>query len=130
MAKLFRNFRNKSHSILMLHKIDKDVSDWSHDCTDPKNGNDFFMSLVKWPKMAVKKANIFINFRNKIRSILMLHRKKKLLLNWYFSTKTLLKRFEGFWTLIIDFENQILPLFDVYFRSHEKINTIFVIVQS
>ena len=56
---------------------------------------------------------------------------KKLLLNWYFSTKIFLERFEGFLMLKIDFENQILALFDVYFwpfnKSHEKINIIFVI---
>ena len=60
---------------------------------------------------------------------------KKLLLNWYFSTKNVekyfLERFEGFLMLKIDFENQILTLFDVYFwpfnKSHEKINIIFVI---
>ena len=37
--------------------------------------------------------------------------------------------FEGFLTLKIDFENQILALFDVYFwpfnKSREKINTFF-----
>ena len=42
-----------------------------------------------------------------------------------------LERFEGFLMLKIDFENQILALFDVYFwpfnKSHEKINIIFVI---
>ena len=32
------------------------------------------MSLVKWPKIAVKKAKFFRNFRNKSRSILMLHK--------------------------------------------------------
>ena len=36
-------------------------------------GIDFFMRLVKWPKIDVKKANFFRNFRNKSRSILMLH---------------------------------------------------------
>ena len=42
-----------------------------------------------------------------------------------------LERFEGFLMLKIDFENQILALFDVYFwpfnKSHEKINIIFMI---
>ena len=32
------------------------------------------MSLVKCPKMAVKKAKFYRNFRDKIRSILMLHK--------------------------------------------------------
>ena len=31
------------------------------------------MSLVKWPKIAVKKAKFFRNFRNK-RSIFILHK--------------------------------------------------------
>ena len=65
------------------------------------------MSLVKWPKMAVI-APILIFFNKKI-----------------------LERFEGFLMLKINFENQILALFDVYFwpfnKSHEKINAIFVI---
>ena len=43
------------------------------------------------------------------------------------------ERFKGFLTLKIDFENQILALFDVYFwpfnKSCEKINT-FLSVQS
>ena len=43
--------------------------------TDYKNGFDFFMRLVKWPKIAVKKSQFFFrNFRNKIRSFLMLHK--------------------------------------------------------
>ena len=36
----------------------KNISDWSYS-TDHKNGNDFFMSLFKWPKIAVKKSQIF-----------------------------------------------------------------------
>ena len=59
---------------IMSMELDKNISDSSHDCTNHKNGNDFFMSLVKWPKIAVKKAKILRNFRNKSRSILMLHK--------------------------------------------------------
>ena len=44
---------------IMSTEFDKNISDWSHDCTDHKNGNDFFMSLVKWPKIAVKKSQFF-----------------------------------------------------------------------
>ena len=44
---------------IMSTEFDKNISDWSHYCTDHKNGNDFFMSLVKWPKIAVKKSQIF-----------------------------------------------------------------------
>ena len=56
---------------------------------------------------------------------------KNVLLNWYSPTKIFLERFRWFLTLKIDFENQILAFFDVYFwpfnKSHEKINAIFVI---
>ena len=49
----------------------------------------------------------------------------------FFRKSIFLERFEGFLMLKIDFENQILALFDVYFwpfnKSHEKINIIFVI---
>ena len=49
----------------------------------------------------------------------------------FFNENFFLERFEGFLTLKIDFENQILAFFDVYFwpfnKSYEKINTIFVI---
>ena len=48
-----------------------------------------------------------------------------------FQQKCFLERFEGFLKLKIDFENQILALFDLCFwpfnKSHEKINAIFVI---
>ena len=47
------------------------------------------------------------------------------------STKIFLWRFGRFFTLKIDFENQILALFDGYFwpfsKSHEKIKSIFAI---
>ena len=36
----------------------------SPNCTDHKNGNDFFMSLIKWPKIAVKKSK----FKKKIEA--------------------------------------------------------------
>ena len=49
-----------------------------------------------------------------------------------FQQKCFLERFEGFLKLKIDFENQILALFDVNFwpfnKSHEKIDAIFVII--
>ena len=32
---------------IMSMEFDKNISDWSYVCTDHKNGNDFFMSLVK-----------------------------------------------------------------------------------
>ena len=38
---------------IMSLEFEKNVSNWSH---DHKNGMDFFMRLVKWPKIAVKKS--------------------------------------------------------------------------
>ena len=58
---------------------------------------------------------------------------KNVPISWYYSTKIFLERLEWFLTLKIDFENQILALFDSYFwpfnKSHEKIKPIFVISQ-
>ena len=64
----------------------------------------------------------------------MLHKidkNKKVAPKLIFFNKFFLERFEGFLMLKIDFENQVLVLFDIYFwpfnSSHENINTIFVI---
>ena len=57
--------RPKSHIskfFIMLTEFDKNISDWRHDCTDYKNDLDFFLRLVKWPKIAVKKSQIFQKF--------------------------------------------------------------------
>ena len=40
----------------MSTEFDKNISDWSQDGTDYKNGIGIFMRLVKWPKIAVKKS--------------------------------------------------------------------------
>ena len=45
---------------IMSTEFDKNISDWRYDCTDHKNGFDFFMRLVKWPKIAVKKCQNLI----------------------------------------------------------------------
>ena len=49
----------------------------------------------------------------------------------FFNKKIFFERFGCFLKLKIDFENQILALFDSYFwpynKSHEKIQSIFVI---
>ena len=47
-----------SKFFIMSTEFDKNISDWSYDCTDHKNDIDFFMRLVKWPKIAVKKSQI------------------------------------------------------------------------
>ena len=65
-----------------------------------------FLRLVKWPKIAVKKAKIFRNFRNKRRSILMLHKidkNKKIAPKLTFFNEIFLGRFEGFLMLKIYF---------------------------
>ena len=59
---------------------------------------------------------------------------KKVPPNWYSAMKKIFRKILMILTFKIDFENQILALFDVYFwpfsKSHEKINTIFVIIAS
>ena len=47
---------------IMSTEFDKNISDWSHDCTDHENGIGFFMRLFKWPKIAVKKSQKFQKF--------------------------------------------------------------------
>ena len=62
------------------------------------------MSLVKGPKIAVKKAKFFRNFKNKSRSILKLHKirkNKNVPLNCYFSTKKKFRKIQ----VIFDAEN-------------------------
>ena len=44
----------------MSTKFDKNISDLRYDCTDHKNGFYFFMRVVKWPKIAVKKGQNLI----------------------------------------------------------------------
>ena len=41
----------------MSTEFDKNISDLSHDCTDHKNGNDFYMSLMA--KNSCQKKPIF-----------------------------------------------------------------------
>ena len=45
---------------IMSTEFYKNISDWSYDCTDHKNDIDFFMRLVKWPKIDVKKCQNLI----------------------------------------------------------------------
>ena len=45
---------------IMSTEFDKNISDWRYDCTDYKNDFDFFLRLVKWPKIAVKKCQNLI----------------------------------------------------------------------
>ena len=43
----------------MSKEFDKNISDRRHDYTDYKNNLNFFLRLVKWPKIAVKKKPKF-----------------------------------------------------------------------
>ena len=58
-----------SKFFIMSTESDKNISDWSHVCTDYKNGIDFFMRLAKWPKIAVK------NYQNLIFKVNFQHQK-------------------------------------------------------
>ena len=50
---------------IMSTEFDKYISDRSYDCTDHKNGIDFFMRPFKWPKIDVKKCqNLIFNVKN------------------------------------------------------------------
>ena len=42
---------------IMSTEFVKNIWDWSHDCTDHENDIGFFMRLVKWPNIAVKKKS-------------------------------------------------------------------------
>ena len=44
----------------MSTEFDKNISDWSYDYTDHKNGIAFFMRLIKWPKIAINKCQNLI----------------------------------------------------------------------
>ena len=116
-------------------EFDKNISDWRYDCTDHKNGFDFFMRLVKWPKIAVKKCQnlIFkVNFQHQKSSESF--RKKDSLKNInsgvHFLFSLILCSTKIEWLLLLKFL-KILAFFDSYFwpfdKSEEKIKVIFVI---
>ena len=47
---------------IMSTEFVENISDWRYDYADHKNEFDFFMRLVKWPKIAVKKCQN-LNFK-------------------------------------------------------------------
>ena len=97
---------------IMSIEFDKNISDWSLNCTDHKNGNDFFMSLVRWPKIAVKKSQFFLEtLGTKVVQFLCytkLLKTKNKLLNWYYPTKFFFRKIPMIFDIENDFENQIL----------------------
>ena len=119
----------------MSMEFDKNISDWRHDWTDYKNDLDFFLRLVKWQKIAVKKETNFSEILGtkvvQFWCYTKLVKKKCAPKLIFFNEKKNLERCGWFLTLKIDFENQILALFDSNFwpfnKSPEKIKSIFVI---
>ena len=60
MAQIEKDWKTSRKFFIMSTEFDKNISDGGHDCTDHKNGFDFFMRLVVRPKIAVKKCQILI----------------------------------------------------------------------
>ena len=116
----------------MSTEFDKNISDWRYDCTDHKNGFEFFMRLVKWPKIAIKKSQnlIFkVNFNVKNHSNLS---------NFFFTEEYQLGR--RFFVIVIFLKTSILeplcflkwcPIFDGpcehLWKSNQKIIFILLI---
>ena len=77
----------------------KKVSEWSQDCTDYKTSLDFFMTLLKWPKMDVKKC---LRIRHHLRKLSVstvrcwhvLMKKSRHFLSWHYSEKSLPNSFD------------------------------------
>ena len=89
---------------IMWTEFYKNISDWIHDYTDHKNGIDFFMRLVKWPRIAVK-PNFLEILETKIVQFwyyTKLIKTKNMLLHWYYSTKKVRKI-----RMIVDVENRV-----------------------
>ena len=101
----------------MSTEFDKNISDWKYDCTDHKNGFDFFMRLVKWPKIAIK------SLKKKIS-------KKNINQGAHFLFLVILCSIKIERLLLLKIL-KILAFFDSYFwpfyKSEEKIKVIFVI---
>ena len=57
---VFITSKSSCKFFIMLTEFDKNISDWSYDCTDQKKGIDFFTRLVKWPKIDIKKCQNLI----------------------------------------------------------------------
>ena len=89
--------RSISKFFTMSMEFDKNI----FDCTDPKNGIEFFMRLVKWPKMIVKKKPIFIEILGTKVVWFWCYTKvvetKNMLLNWFSSEKKIRKIFFASW---------------------------------
>ena len=61
LGTIYRRGRGGTGKFFIIStQFDKNISDWSHDCTDHNNDNDFFMRLDKWLKIDVKKCQNLI----------------------------------------------------------------------
>ena len=119
----------------MSTEFDKNISDWSYDCTDHKNDIDFFMRLVKWPKIDVKKCeNLIFKADFKCQKSSESFWKKISLensnLGAYFLFLSILCSMKIERLLFLKFL-KFLAFFDSYFwpfnKSEEKIKVIFEI---
>ena len=120
----------------MSTEFDKNISDWGYDSTDHKNGIEFFLRLVKWPKIDVKKCqSLIFNVDFQHQKSFVSFQKKNSLKNINLGApflfvsilcsikieQLLFLKFLYFFGFF--FESYFLP----FYKSHEKINAIFVI---
>ena len=119
----------------MSTEFDKNISNWSYDCTDHKNGIEFFLRLVKWPKIDVKKCqSLIFNVDFQHQKCFVSFQKKNSLKNINlgapFLFVSILCSIKIERLLFLKFLKN-LAFFDSYFwpfkKTHEKIIAIFVI---
>ena len=113
----------------------KNISDWSYDCTDHKSGIDFFMRLVKWPKIDVKKCQnlIFkVDFQHQksFKSFWKKNFMKNINLGATFLFLSILCSIKIKQLLFLDFLKKLAffgSCFWLFNKTHEKIIPSFVI---
>ena len=100
----------------MSTEFDKNISDCAMFALITKMALVFSWDVLNGQKIAVKKTpNIVEILGTKVVQFscyTKLIKTKNVLLNWYYPTKFFLEKFGWFLTLKIDFENQILALWD------------------
>ena len=125
----------KCKFFIMSTEFDKNISDWGCDSTDHKNGIEFFLRLVKWPKIDVKKCQnlIFkVDFQRQksFESFWKKNSLKNINLGAPFLFLSILCSIKIERLLFLKFLKN-LAFFDSYFwpfnKTHEKIIAIFVI---
>ena len=105
----------------MSAEFDKNISVWRYDCTDHRNGFDFFMKLVKWSILNAKNHPNLSEKKISLKNINLGARFLFLLISCSIKIERL---------LFLKFLKN-LAFFDSYFwpfnESEEKIKIIFVI---